>query len=460
MDGRSRRIRRPYLPNPDLQPRAPAGGRPGRTAADGRMPRRFGVRSMNARIKSWLQPALAWVLLFFSSIFAGAEAQEPPPSDSLEVVFLDVGQGDAVLVRSKGSAMLVDSGPEAPIAALRRLGVEQIDLLVSSHAHADHIGGALDVLSAFPVRFYMDNGVPHTTRTYLRLMQKLDAMPDVVYLSTEPRTIALGEAAVRVLPQPPSSGALASHNNQSVALAVTLGKLSVLLTGDAEEERLDDLERRGALPEDVTVLKASHHGSSNGFTRSFLERVNPEVVVISLGRNSYGHPHPSAVAAYQARAKGLWRTDENGQVTVMGSPDGGYRVFSSSGSGPARTEAADVRGAGPAGGWETKIRLSVMADAPGNDNRNPNGEYAVLANTSDEAINIGGWRLCEKAGKCYTFPVGARLEPGKSARVYTGQGQSGGEAHYMGQRRAVWNNAGDVASLYDASGRLALRYEY
>lgn len=107
-------------------------------------------------------------------------AQGPP----VEITFLDVGQGDAILIRSpEGQTALIDSGPGIDlISQLTRLGVESLDLVVASHPHADHIGGMRQVLQNIPVRFYMDNGQPHTTRTYSVVMQELRNRPEITYL--------------------------------------------------------------------------------------------------------------------------------------------------------------------------------------------------------------------------------------------------------------------------------------
>jgi len=221
----------------------------------------------------------------------------PASQSTLDVTFLDVGQGDAVLIRAPGGrTAVVDAGRSDPTGALRSRGVREIDLLVASHPHADHIGGMRGLIDNFPVRFYLDNGVPHTTATYRRLMQTLEAS-DITYLSADPRTIALGPASIQILPRPPSDGNL---NNQSVAMIVRHGRFSAFLSGDSETEQLEYMVRRG-LVVDVTLLKAPHHGSANGVTPDFLRLARPEVVAISVGRgNGYGHPHRRALDALSA----------------------------------------------------------------------------------------------------------------------------------------------------------------
>lgn len=244
----------------------------------------------------------------------------------LEVTFLDVGQGDAVLIRApEGQTVLVDAGLTAPLDALASHGVSSLDLLVASHPHEDHIGGIAGVLQSVPAGAFMDNGVPHTTATYRELMDIVERLPGLMYLEAEPRVVRLGTAEVQVLPLPPPGDA--NLNNRSVSLVVRYGAFSVLLTGDSQGPQLAYLVQSGLVP-DVTVLKAPHHGSDNGLSWEFLQVARPEVVVISVGAgNGYGHPGPAAWEAYTSRAEYVLRTDVHGEVTVRGYEDGRYEVY-------------------------------------------------------------------------------------------------------------------------------------
>ena len=208
--------------------------------------------------------------------------------------------------------------------ALKELGVEEIDLLVATHPHADHIGGMADVINSIPVRFYMDNGQPHTTATYRNLLSTLQQRTDITYLVAEPRTITLGSAEIEVLLLPSANST--NLNNRSVGLVLRYGSFLAFLSGDSEVQELSFWVQHGLIP-DVTVLKAPHHGSHNGFTWEFLQTAQPEVVVISVGANSYGHPRPEALQAYSSVAKVVVRTDHDGQVTIVGHKDGRYEVM-------------------------------------------------------------------------------------------------------------------------------------
>jgi beta-lactamase superfamily II metal-dependent hydrolase len=282
-----------------------SGNLPGPEARSGTEPR-------------WLVVLAVWL----SSLLPACASSQKPAG--IEITFLDVGQADAVLIREpQGRAALVDAGESAPLGALASLGVQRLDLLVASHPHADHIGGMVRVIEAIPIRYFMDNGQPHTTETYRNLIRTLQLRSDIIYLAAEPRSIQLGAAQIDVLPLPPPGED--DHNNRSVGLVVRYGAFVVLLTGDSELSQLSHLLQSGSLP-DVTVLKAPHHGADNGITREFLQATRPEVVVISVGANSYGHPGQGAVAAYSSFAEELYRTDVHGAVTIVGFEDGRYEA--------------------------------------------------------------------------------------------------------------------------------------
>ena len=242
---------------------------------------------------------------------------------SVELIFLDVGQGDAIVVRSpEGKVALIDSGNDPGIVyLLRRHGIDSLDIVIASHPHADHIGGMPAVLARFPVRFYMDNGVPHTTATYRNVLWAV-RNSDVTYLEATARTIELGSIDIHVLPPMPGGDKL---NNQSIGLLVEFGGFTALLTGDSEIAELNHFMSLDVSA--VTLLKAAHHGSRDAVSPAWLSRTKPEVVVISVGGgNPYGHPHEWAMRYYRAASDAIYRTDLHGDVTIQGNVDGTFVV--------------------------------------------------------------------------------------------------------------------------------------
>lgn len=282
------------------------------------MHRRLRV-SAGARVPASLAVRLLQALFLYVLL-----AASPLLAQDLELRFLDVGQGDAVLIRNDGRTALIDAGRSGSIVPrLMALGVDSVDLLVASHNHADHIGGAEGVLLRFPVRYYLDNGHPHTTQTQRRVLQQVVAR-QVTYLQASPRSITLGDATLRIVASPLASAA--DQNNKSVVVLVERGKFKALLSGDSEAQEINALLAREELP-DVDVLKAAHHGSRNGVTPAWLARLKPEVVVISVGENnSYGHPHPFALRYYEAGDRRVLRTDRDGDIIFRVDPEGCYKI--------------------------------------------------------------------------------------------------------------------------------------
>lgn len=411
-------------------------------------------------------PCLLLLLFLWPGVLA---AQDQPT----RVTFLDVGQGDAILIRSpEGRSALIDAGPGVDIVdVLRHHGVDTLDLVVSSHPHADHLGGMRQVLEAIPVRYYMDNGQAYTTPTYSAVMSELQEHSEITYLSATPRTLNLGSVALHILPNPDRAGSNA--NDRSVGIVLEFGAFLGFFPGDSERSELDHFLRAGVVP-DVTLLKASHHGSENGFTEGFLEVSSPEVVVISVGAaNPFGHPAAAALHAYQAYADQVLRTDRDGEITIAGHMDGSYEAVTGNSSplrerpdaaalggvseAPSLTRGAGERREGESSGG---ISISVFADAPGNDHQNLNGEYAVLWNLSASPVDLSGWALCDRARHCFTFPSRSRIEAGGRMVLFSGSGRSDGMRYFWGSSSAVWNNRGDTATLFDRHGEVIARYVY
>jgi competence protein ComEC len=196
------------------------------------------------------------------------------------------------------------------------------------------------VLRALPVRSYLDNGFPKTTRIQ-RTVLELVRDRGVTYVQAGPRTVEVGDARIRVIPSP-VAGRSVAQNDHSVVLIVERGAFRALLTGDSEKRELAALVREDAVP-DVDVFKAPHHGSRTGVLDAFLAQARPEVIVISVGRdNTFGHPHAEALVAYQTPGRTVLRTDRDGDVVVSVDADGCYVVRA------GRAGSAVLAGGGPA----------------------------------------------------------------------------------------------------------------
>ncbi|MFO7999525.1 MAG: MBL fold metallo-hydrolase, partial [Bacteroidales bacterium] len=234
-----------------------------------------------------------------------------------QVHFIDVQQGDAILIRTRGTNTLIDGGERDSglLEYLARLAVDTIHLMVATHPHADHIGGLAEVLRRLPVLEVMDPGVVHTTRLFTHYLELIDSL-DIPFTEARAgmeRLLAPG-AVLRVLhPTEPSERHL---NDASVVCLLELDGLSVLFPGDLEREgETRVLERFPALQ--AEVLKVAHHGSTTSSSQAFLDAVRPEMAVIFCAENNdYGFPHKETLAKLFGLGAGVYRTDLNGSVVV------------------------------------------------------------------------------------------------------------------------------------------------
>lgn len=263
----------------------------------------------------------------------GAPARAALDAGPTTVTFLDVGQGDAVLIGQDGEYCLIDTGTAASADALlrdlRQAGVEELCLLVLTHPHADHIGGALEVLQAIPtgqvLLSTMERGEEPTAR-WLALLDTLAQGEIPVTVAEAGQEYAVGGGTLTVLQagwQPPDGSGDDAVNDTSVCTRFTAGEFSYLSTGDAELDAETALTAQygGALRS--TLFKAGHHGSATANGEGLLRAVQPQAVVFSCGLdNEYGHPHAEVTARCAALGIETWRTDLDGSVTFTYDSDG------------------------------------------------------------------------------------------------------------------------------------------
>lgn len=258
-----------------------------------------------------------------------------PGTDQLEIHALDVGQGDGLLmITPERKTVLIDAGPpetdDQVVEALNRVGVKEIDVVVATHPHADHIGGITKVLDAFPVKMFLDSGQAHSTQTYRRLLEEIRERGIRFVAADAGQEFELDSGVVlHVLgPSKPliekSQGS--ELNANSVVIRLTYGDFSMLLTGDSEAETEERLLERTASSLSATVLKVAHHGSRYATGAAFLKSVQPEVAVISCGTdNEYGHPAQTTLDRLRKAGVELYRTDLQGHITIY--TDGtAYRI--------------------------------------------------------------------------------------------------------------------------------------
>ena len=258
-------------------------------------------------------------------------AVTPPavqPSQNLTMIFIDVGQGDSILVILPNTRTLLIDGGEREgygkvLATLQEHGLSHIDVVVATHPHADHIGGLVDVIKGVNVGEVLDSGQVHTTQTFEDFLDAIDAKQIPLRSVRQGDSINLDPTVKIDVLNPPvnlidSADNEADFNDNCVVLKLTYGEFSALLTGDMEEGNEARLVSENTTGLDADVLKAGHHGSRTSSSLPFLNAVTPEVVIISLGAgNTYGHPHQEALDRISAAGvERLFRTDIDGTITL------------------------------------------------------------------------------------------------------------------------------------------------
>jgi competence protein ComEC len=235
----------------------------------------------------------------------------------LRITFLDVGQGDATLIQRREATILVDTGPpDGPVLTrLRHAGVRRLDLLVVTHAQADHDGAAAAVLRALPVALVLDGRDGVRDQPGARMATEAGRRHVRLVPARAGEVLRVGAVALRVLwPElaeaQPEAGA--DPNQRAIVAEAQADGVRVLLTADAESDVLERLD----LPA-VDVLKVSHHGSADPGLPALLERLRPRLAAIEVGRhNTYGHPAPATLRALQAGGVAVFRTDRDGSISV------------------------------------------------------------------------------------------------------------------------------------------------
>ena len=288
--------------------------------------------------------ALVAVLVCLVIFWKAGRARRGRPVTGLATIeFLDIGQGDSILIRSpEGKIALIDAGPSNRVLGLLRdRGISEVDLVAISHHHSDHYGGMAAVIREVRPRVFLDADSPHATKPYLDLLRRVKAS-GITAIRAGPvaRKVELGSVTLTIFPQPPADDK--NENNNSIGVRVDFGAFSALLTGDSEgAERRWWVANVPELCRDVDVLKLAHHGSHNGTDRSWLALTRPKLAVASLGRdNEFGHPHRETLALLRSAEIPLRRTDESGSIEVR--TDGRTWWFGHEAPVSAETPAEDV----------------------------------------------------------------------------------------------------------------------
>jgi competence protein ComEC len=266
----------------------------------------------------WMSALAATVLVFACA----ASACVPPAATSssssqLCVYYIDVGQGDAILIDYGTSEVLIDGGDKSAgaglVSYLAPLVQGKLEAVIATHIHADHIGGLPAVMAAFQVGQIWYNGEEGTSQTYINFMTAAQNEGAVIRVARRGEALAVGGLMLNILHPADDSG---SANNNSVVVSISFGDVGFLFTGDAEKEAEADMLAAGVVSH-ADILKAGHHASRTASSAPFLAVVLPQVAIYCAKTgNSYGHPHIETITALQGLGVEIYGTDINGTIVV------------------------------------------------------------------------------------------------------------------------------------------------
>lgn len=433
---------------------------------------------------------------------------EPGPTGELSVHYINVGQAaSTLLVGPTGETMLIDTGDyrddgEHVLSYLQRNGIDRIDYLVTSHSHADHIGGHAAVIDYFETQkdgigAIYDPGIAATTLTYRQYLDAVERHNVPLYETRVGDSIPFDGVETRVLGPRESYLIGRARNENSIVLRVSLGTTSFLLPGDIE--RLGEYYLRDRFGDGLgsTVLSAAHHGSKTSSSGAFLDNVSPSVAVISSAYDSrFGHPHEAVIRRLAERSIPTYWTGTHGTIVIetdgrqvsvntqreaptdplairntppialdSSDPVVERRTFVSDGANPTPNPppppSPPTTTAITDGGRPVSLEVAaVHADASGNDRENLNDEYVVFKNSGSEPIDLSGSTVADVANHRYRIPDGFRLAPGWRVTLRTGQDSNTADTLYWGSRAPIWDNDGDTIIVSDQHGNHVIEHKY
>ncbi|CUU46290.1 ComEC/Rec2 family competence protein [Clostridium beijerinckii] len=276
-------------------------------------------------VKKYLLVFLAILLFSFSIVSCGPtnfnsnKANNADPN-KMFVHYIDVGQGDCILVQVNNKNLLIDSGPKSDrrklFNYLSGLDLNKLDYVIATHPHEDHIGNMDDIIKTYSIGAFYAPKVESTTKSFEDMVDALkDKNLKVHVLKNNSTSIDLGENT-KVNVFSPNKDFYDNLNNYSPVIKIQYGNTSFLFTGDAEKEVEKEILNNN---EDISadVLKVGHHGSSTSTSKDFLKKVNPSIAVISVGKdNIYNHPDAITTKLLDESNIKTYRTDKDGTIVI------------------------------------------------------------------------------------------------------------------------------------------------
>ncbi|MBC8059384.1 MAG: MBL fold metallo-hydrolase [Clostridiaceae bacterium] len=276
-------------------------------------------------------------------------------SGQLKVHYIDVGQGDSILIQQGSENMLIDTGTNSSakslINYLEAQNIKKIDVLVLTHPHEDHIGGADVVIKEFDIGAIYMPKITSTTETFKDVISAISSKGLKIISPKPGDIIKLGDAVSTILG--PISSNDKDLNTYSIVLKLAFGNNKFLFTGDAEASTEKDMINKG-YDLSADILKVGHHGSDTSTSQGFLDKVNPKYAIISVGKeNNYGHPHLLTMDKLKIKNIPVYRTDEKG--TILVTSDGNNITFNSKVESSTQTPVPQT---------EENVNVSASVDNP------------------------------------------------------------------------------------------------
>lgn len=380
---------------------------------------------------------------------------------NLTVHFIDVGQGDSILVEYDGKTMLIDAGEKdmgsAVSAYLNEQEISSLDYVVATHPHTDHIGGLLTITNLYSISQFIDSGVPQTTQTYEDMLITIDKKDTPFHVAERGEYIDLAPG-VEIQVLNPGNEQSEDLNENSVVLKIVDEDVSFLLMGDAGLETEANIMAAG-YDVDADILKVGHHGSTSGSGQEFVSAVSPEVSIIEVGAgNDYGHPHAKTLQRLQSVST-VYRTDYDGTITI--TTDGSEYTLIAEKTGTGDTDTTYKSTAENTTSTSTPDDAAIIPVQTSTSygdvyisNLDLKNEFVIIKNSGSSTVDLTGWEIKDEDNKhTYVFPY-FQLEAGATVTLYTSKGFDSETELYWGSDNPFWNNEGDIASLYDSNANL------
>ena len=235
----------------------------------------------------------------------------------IKIHYIDVGQGDSILIQVNNMNLLIDAGPSSSIdkltTYLNKQNISKLDYVIATHPHEDHIGGMTAIIKKYNIGQFYAPKIISNTRAFETMVNALKSKNLKINIAKEGVTINLGKNTECIILAPNNEG-YDSINNYSAVVKVTYGNSKFLFQGDAEKLSESEILSKNL---DVTcdILKVGHHGSTSSSSTAYLDKASPKIAIISCGKNNdYGHPHKATIAALIKRNIQIYRTDIDGNI--------------------------------------------------------------------------------------------------------------------------------------------------